>query len=157
LIRGLPFDEPDRIIALGMTDARNRQLGVSRLDFLDWREQARSFSGQSMVISSPMNVSDEGRPAEQFSGTYQSSNLFSLIGQRPTLGRDFSPSDDTPGGEPVVILADGLWKNRYGGERDIIGRTIKVNSRAATVIGIMPPDMKFPFNNDLWVPLSMLP
>jgi putative ABC transport system permease protein len=157
LIRGLPFDDPDRIIAVNMTDTRGRQFGVSRLDFVDWREQSRSFSGLTIMQGSPMNVSDEGRPAEQFQGTYQSANLFQIIGQRPMLGRDFGPANDTPGGEPVVILSDGLWKNRYGADPSIIGRTIKLNARACTVIGVMPPDMKFPFNNDLWAPLSLLP
>jgi predicted permease len=157
LIRGLPFDEPDRVISIAMTDTRNRQLGVSRLDFVDWRDQSRSFSGLSLVQGSPMNVSDEGRPAEQFQGTYGSANLFSVIGQRPLIGRDFGPADDTPSGAPVVILANGLWKNRYGSDPSIIGRTITINSRASTVIGVMAPDMKFPFNNDLWLPLSQLP
>jgi putative ABC transport system permease protein len=157
LIRGLPFDDPDRIISIGMTDTRARQLGVSRLDFADWREQARSFAGLSIIQGSPMNVSDEGRPAEQFQGTYQSANLFQIIGERPLLGRDFSSENDTPGGEPVVVLGNGLWKNRYGGDPAIVGRTVKINSRVCTVIGVMPPDMKFPFNNDLWVPLSLLP
>jgi predicted permease len=157
LLRGLPFDEPDKIIAIGMTDARGRQFGASRLDFYDWRDQAKSFSHLSIVQGSPMNVSDEGRPAEQFQGTYGSANLFKLIGQRPIIGRDFGASDDNPAGEPVVIIANGLWKNRYGSDPSIVGRTIKINSRPSTVIGVMPPDMKFPFNNDLWLPLSQLP
>jgi len=157
LIRGLPFDDPDRIIAVGMTDPRARQMGVSRLDFNDWREQSRSFSGLAIVQGSPMNVADEGRPAEQFQGTYQSANLFEIIGQRPMIGRDFSAQNDTPAGDPVVILSNGLWKNRYGGDPSVVGRTVKINSRACTIIGVMPPDMKFPFNNDLWVPLSLLP
>jgi putative ABC transport system permease protein len=157
LIRGLPFDDPARIISIGMTDARARQLGVSRLDFLDWHAQSRSFSELSLVLGSPMNVSDEGRPAEQFQGTYESANLFRLIGQRPLLGRDFAPSDDNPAAESVAIIANGLWKNRYGSDPSIVGRTIKINSRPSTVIGIMAPDMKFPFNNDVWLPLSQLP
>jgi len=157
LIRGLQFDDPDRIIAVGMTDPRARQMGVSRLDFNDWREQSRSFSGLAIVQGSPMNVADEGRPAEQFQGTYQSANLFEIIGQRPMIGRDFSAQNDTPAGDPVVILSNGLWKNRYGGDPSVVGRTVKINSRACTIIGVMPPDMKFPFNNDLWVPLSLLP
>jgi len=157
LIRGLPFDDPDRIIAVGMTDPRARQMGVSRLDFNDWREQSRSFSGLAIVQGSPMNVADEGRPAEQFQGTYQSANLFEIIGQRPMIGRDFSAQNDTPAGDPVVILSNGLWKNRYGGDPSVVGGTVKINSRACTIIGVMPPDMKFPFNNDLWVPLSLLP
>jgi len=157
LIRGLPFDDPDRIISIGMKDAKGRQLGLSRLDFLDVREQSKSFSELSMINGSPMNVSDEGRPAEQYQGTYESANVFRSIGQKPLIGRDFTAADDERGGEPVVIIGNGLWKSRYGGDPSMVGRTIKVNSRACTVIGVMPPDMKFPFNNDLWLPLSQLP
>src|SRR5712671_129602 len=61
LIRGLPFDNPDRIISIAMTDARGRPMGVSRLDFNDWREGAKSFAGLTLLQGAPMNVSDEGR------------------------------------------------------------------------------------------------
>src|SRR6266542_5354732 len=91
LIRGLPFDNPDRIISLGMTDARGRQMGVSRLDFNDWRDGAKSFARLTLLQGAPMNVSDEGRSPEQFQGSYGSGNLFQLIGQTPRLGRDFRP------------------------------------------------------------------
>jgi predicted permease len=157
LIRGLPFKDPARIISIGMLDAKSRPAGVSRLDFQDWREGSRAFSGLTLFLGSQANVSDEGRPPEQFNGTYQSANMFTLIGQRPIIGRDFSADDDKPGGAPVVILGNGIWKSRYGADPNILTRSIKVNSVIAAVIGVMPPDMKFPFNNELWLPVSMLP
>jgi putative ABC transport system permease protein len=157
LIRGLPFDDPDRIIALGTTDIRNRQLGVSRLDFEDWRESSKSFSALALMLGTSINVSDEGRAPEQYPGVYQSANLFQLIGVRPALGRDFSAEDDKPGAPPVAIIGGGIWKNRYGSDPAVIGRTIKENSIAVTVIGVMPPDVKFPFNTDIWLPTSVLP
>jgi putative ABC transport system permease protein len=157
LIRGLPFDDPDRIISIGTTDVRNRQLGVSRLDFIDWRDSSKSFSGLALMLGTSVNVSDEGRAPEMFQGVYQSANLFQLIGVRPALGRDFRPEDDQPGAAPVAIIGGGMWKNRYGSDPSIIGRTIKENSIVVTVIGVMPPDMKFPFNTDMWLPVSALP
>jgi len=157
LLRGLPFDDPDRIIALGSTDARGRQLGISRLDFQDWSDAARSFSGLALFLGAPMNISEETLAPEQFSGTYASANMFRLIGQRPVLGRDFGLEDDRPEGEPVVIVSNGLWRSRYGGDPNILGRVIKVNSLPCIIIGVMPPDMRFPFNNDIWMPLSKLP
>ena len=157
LIRGLPFDDPDRILAIGSTDARGRTLGVSRLDFDDFRDGARAFSGLAIYLGTTINLSEEGRAPEQYQGSYGSANMFQLIGQRPLIGRDFSADDDKAGVEPVVIITDGLWKNRYGGDRTVVGRTVKVNSLPSTIIGIMPPDMKFPENNDLWMPLSQLP
>jgi putative ABC transport system permease protein len=157
LIRGLPFADPDRVVALGTTDPRGRQLGISRLDFQDWREGTRSFSGLAIFLGAPMNISEEELAPEQFFGTYGSANMFALIGQRPVLGRDFRPEDDRPEGEPVVIISNGIWKSRYGSDPNILGRVIKINSLPSTVIAVMPPDMRFPFNNDVWMPLSKLP
>src|SRR5215471_15211412 len=82
LIRGLPFDEPARILSVAMTDARSRQNGVSRLDFLDWQAQGHAFERMALVQGSPLNISDEGQPAEQYNGTYQSASLFPIIGQK---------------------------------------------------------------------------
>jgi predicted permease len=157
VLRGLPFTDPDSIVSIAMTDTRGRFLGVSRLDFLDWRDAARSFSHFATLTGAPLNVSEQGRPAEQYNGTYGSANLFDLIGQRPQLGRDFAATDDTPGAEPVVILSDNVWKSRYAADRAVLGRAIKINDRVCTIIGVMPPEMKFPFNNDMWLPFAMLP
>src|SRR5262245_58102094 len=157
LIRGLPFDDPDAIIAVGATDARNRQVGVSRLDFSDWRDSSKSFAGMSLMLGASVNLSEEGRVAEQFQGVYQSANLFQLIGVRPVIGRTFAPGDDKPGAPPAMIISGGVWKNRYGSEPSVIGRTAKVNNVVVTIVGVMAPDMKFPFNTDLWLPLSILP
>src|SRR4029077_13368150 len=157
LLRGLPFDDPGRLVSICSLDARRRHLGVSRLDFLDIREAARSYSGLTMFMGAGVNVADEGKAPEQFGGAYISANTFQMIGQRPVMGRDFSATDDRPGAEPTVMLGSGIWKSRYGSDPSVIGRSIKVNSLVATVIGVMAPDMKFPFNSDLWIPLSMLP
>jgi len=159
LIRGLPFSEPDRIISLGGIDARGRPTGISRLDFVDWSENNRTFAAMTLIIGSPFNVSDPeegGRPPEQFQGTYNTANMFGLLGARPMLGRDFRAEDDRVGAPPTVILGYSVWKSRYNADPAILTRTIRVNSLAAAVIGVMPPDMRFPFNNDLWMPVSVI-
>jgi putative ABC transport system permease protein len=79
--------------------------------------------------------------------------MFHLIGQKPAAGRDFSPADETRGAPAVAILTYGLWERRYGRDPAVIGRTIRINSTPATVIGVMPKDFVFPFNQDLWMPL----
>ena len=157
LLRGLPFDEPDRIIALGVNDGKGRRAGVSFSEFGDWREQSRTMVELSAFLSTVINVSDEGRAPEQFQGSYISANLFKLIGVRPALGRGFLPDDDRPGAEPVVILGNGIWKNRYGSDPAVLGRQIKGNSKTLTVVGVMSPDMQFPSNDALWIPLAQLP
>jgi predicted permease len=157
LIRGLPFNDPDRIVVVVSRDARNRDRGASWADFEDWRRATRTFTGLSAFSGQTMNVSDEGRTPERFVGPYISANAFKLIGQQPLIGRDFLPDDDRPGAGAVVILGNGVWKNRYGSDSSVLGRTIKVNEVPATVIGVMPEGFKFPNNADLWMPLGQLP
>jgi predicted permease len=155
LIRGLPFDEPDRILALNSFDPiRNRNFGVSYLDFEDWRAATQTFTGLAAYSGGTMNVSDEGRAPERFSGSYVSANAFPLLGQTPFLGRDFVPDDDRPGAAPVVLLGSGVWKNRYGSDPGVVGRTIRVNDVPSVVVGVMPEGFKFPQNADLWLPLA---
>ena len=158
LIRGLPFDDPDRIMSIGERNmARGQDFGISWLDFRDLRDAQKSFAGVAAFNGTTMNVSDEGRAPERYAGPYISGNAFKLIGQRTVLGRDFLPEDDQPGATPVVILGGGIWKTRYGSDRSIIGRTVRINDVPTTVVGVMPEGMKFPFNADLWLPLSNMP
>ena len=157
LLRGLPFDEPEKIISLSAIDSRGRNQATSLLDYEDWLRMQHSFEGISASLGAPMNVSEPGRPAEQFTGTYQTSNTFTLIRQRPVMGRDFTPEDDRVEAQPVAIIGNGMWKTHFAGDANILGHVIRVNARDYTIIGVMAPDMKFPFNNDLWLPYHKLP
>src|SRR5262249_34684953 len=142
LIRGLPFDQTDRIVSVSSRNmARAIDGGTSYLDFQDWAAAQKTFKGLAAFSSGTMNVSDEGHPPERYGGPYISGNAFKLIGQRPILGRDFLPEDDKLGAAPVVILGGGIWKSRYGSDSAILGRTIKINEVPATVIGVMPEGM----------------
>ena len=152
ILRGLPLADSDRLVAITMRDSRNRQLGMSYPDFDDWQRESRSFSGMTSMLQVAFSVSDENHLPEQFFGPFTSANLFTVIGQRPLLGRDFTADDDRPGAPPVVILGYGMWQTRYGGDPGIIGRTIRVNGLQPTVVGVMGPDMKFPPNSDLRMP-----
>jgi putative ABC transport system permease protein len=158
LIRGLPFDDPDRILALNSFDpVRSRDMNVSHLDFKDWRAATTTFTALAAYNGGTMNVSDEGRAPERFSGSYVSGNTFNLLGQAPILGRDFLPEDDLPGAPAVVLLGSGVWKNRYGSDPGVVGRAIRVNDIPSVVIGVMPEGFKFPANADLWQPLASIP
>jgi predicted permease len=157
LIRGLPFNDQERIMALGSRDpVRDRNMGVSYLDFKDWSAATRTFTALAAYTGATMNVSDEGKAPERFSGVYISANTFKLLGQSPMIGRDFLPEDDRPGAAAVVMLGNGVWKNRYGSDRAVVGRSIRVNDTPSVVIGVMPEDFKFPFNADLWQALSTI-
>src|SRR5262249_36991845 len=136
---------------------RGQQNAVSLEDFKDWRERSKSFTHLSASLSTSINVSDNDTVPERYQGTYLSWNLFRLIGQKPILRRDFEESDDTPGAQPVVILGYGIWQGRYGGNPLVLGKTIRVNSRPVVIVGVMPKGLQFPQNDDLWIPLVVLP
>jgi predicted permease len=157
LLRGLPFDHPDQIVRVTTRDVRGRESGISLPDFEDWRRSAQTFSGLSFVWSGAFNISDEGRVPEQYPGAYVSANFFKMLRVAPVLGRDFGAEDDGPGGPPVAMLANSLWKQRYGGDPAVLGRVIRLNGLAATVIGVMPEGMKFPNNDEIWLPASQIP
>ena len=157
LLRNLPFDEPERIMWLGTRDAQNRDFGVSLEDFEDWRRASRTFDGMSLIVMSQFNFSADERPSDQYDGAYISANGFTLIGVEPALGRGFSDDDGRPGAAAVVLLSHSVWQNRYGGDRSILGRAIRVNSEPATVVGVMPEGMQFPFTTEVWQPLSQMP
>src|SRR5438093_2139371 len=156
LFKGLPYHDPDRIVAIASTNlAKNQpQIWVAYPDFQDWRRaQGKAFKGLAAVQLSATNISDPDLPAAQYQSARVSSNTFSLIGQRPLLGRDFLPEEDQGSGVQVAILGYSLWKNRYGGDPNILGKTLRLNEQPFTVIGIMPEGVKFPYNDELWTPL----
>jgi putative ABC transport system permease protein len=121
----------------------------------DWRERSRSFTAIAGVGQRSMALADQGDP-ERYDGAVVSWDLFSLLGVAPALGRDFVAADDRPGAPPVVMLSDEVWRLRYSGERSVIGRSVQINGRAHTIIGVMPPEFKFPIYQKLWVPLAPL-
>jgi putative ABC transport system permease protein len=157
LLGSLPFADADRVMYVGERDTvTGRVFMVSWPDFQDWRESQHSFTGLGAWSAGTMNVSDEGRPPERYSGAYFSANAFALLGERPIRGRDFVAEDDRPGAAPVVVLGEGLWRSRYGADPSIVGRAIRINDVPATIVGVMGERMKFP-DADLWMPLAQLP
>ena len=155
LFRGLPFEKPDRVMDLSCQRPSRRvnRTGVSYPDFHDWQGRSKSFQGLAAYSFEQTNLSDQSGVPERYFGARISANVFSLIGQKPLLGRDFLPNEERPGAQAVVILGNGIWKTRYGDDPGILGRTVRINDVPATIVGVMPEGMKFPLNNDLWMPL----
>ena len=154
LIRGLPFHHPEQILHMnGRNTSTGSQSGISWLDFQDLRSQSKTFSGLAAYRGGNFTVTEQGRPPERVQGVFVTANAFSLLGQPALHGRTFLAGEDTKEAAPVVLIGYGVWQSRYGGDPGLVGRTIKVNDVACTVIGIMPEGMKFPNNADLWRPL----
>jgi putative ABC transport system permease protein len=157
LLRGLPFDQPDRIMWIDTQDVRGGRFLASVQDFEDWRRASRTFSGMALVQSGAPTLSGDDRAPQASPGGYISANAFDLIGVTPILGRGFLAEDDAPGAPPVMLISGGLWNSRYGSDPAIIGKTVRFNALPATVVGVMPVGFKWPFQHEVWVTMAQLP
>ena len=157
LIRGLPYPDADRIVAISTMDTRDRERGVSYRDFVDWQDGTRAFSTLSAITGGAMTLADNDHPPERFPGGYMSADGFQVIGVSPALGRAFTAADDRPGAADVVLIGYSVWTNHYQRDAAIVGRTVRINGVPATVIGVMPEGFRFPFNTDVWQPLAAMP
>jgi len=151
LFKGFPLvKDNDRLLYITPKDSN---CCVSYPDFLDYRAQAKSFEGMAIVHGVSKTLNDESGFAERLDANENSADTFKVVGQRPILGRDFTPSDEMPGAAPVAILNYGFWERRYGKDPAIIGRTVRMNGAPTTLIGVMPQGFSFPQTVDVWVPL----
>jgi putative ABC transport system permease protein len=157
LIRGLPFENPDRIVGLRMLLEDGGQTGLSFPDIEDILEESRTLANVVGIVGSTVNVSEEGRDPERIQGSYVSAGFFELIDQEPIRGRRLLDADDEPGAPPVVVIGYDVWQERYSASEDVVGQTIRVNSLPATIVGVMPEGMHFLGNVDLWIPKDNLP
>lgn len=157
LIRGLPIADPDRTLAVDSWDrGRSQGRGVSYLDYRDWRDHTKAFESFGAYTGTIANLSDEGQPPERYNGSCMSANGFSILGSRPVIGRDFVPDDDRRGAPAVALIGHTVFTNRYGGNPSVIGKQVRINDNPATIIGVMPEGMRFPFNTDVWMPLAQM-
>ena len=165
LFRPLPYADPERIVALWERLSNGNLMTVAPANFADWRGQSRSFSGIAAVNSLGFILSGQGDPARLL-GAAVSSNFFSLLGTHFPLGRNFLPEEDRPGRNRVAILSNRIWQQRFGADRDITGRQIRLNDSLYTVVGVLPANFQFGTNAsdfagtsqpDIWVPIALDP
>jgi putative ABC transport system permease protein len=157
LLRPLPYAQSDRLVVLDEFSYKQgiESMAVSYPNFLDWREQNKSFEDIGIYFSTQrFALSGAGEPIE-IRGSYISHGLFEILRVSPQLGRTFTANEDTPDEEFVVILGHNLWQRNFGGDPNIIGRKIMLNSRARTVVGVMPPGFRFPDTAELWAPVAL--
>jgi len=148
------LDNKDEVVAVSSTDtAHDQDWSTSYPDFRDFRAQQKSLAGLAAYQMDPVNLSDSNGLPERYYCVEMSANGFSVVGQKPLLGRDFVSADERPGAPAVVMLGYHVWRDRYALDPGIIGKTITINEIPRAVIGVMPPGRRFPEETDLWVPL----
>jgi putative ABC transport system permease protein len=153
LLKGIPF-VGDNVLYLSTRNAARPNANDNRVsfpDFRDWSAQAKSFEGMALYDANQMNVSDKSGVPTRFNVATITPNTFTLIGQRPVIGRDFTAADGKPGAPLVAILGDRIWTERYGRNPAVLGSIIRINSVPAMIIGVMRPEFRFPDDADLWL------
>src|SRR5262245_9093883 len=156
LLRALPFTEADRLVMIWETHPDIRGPIGTYPDFLDWRSQAQSFQGMAAFSNRRFDrakLTGHGETVE-VKGTLISHDLFSLLGLRPILGRNFLPEDEQPVNNRVVILSYSLWSRKFAHDSGIIGKSIQIDGGSFSVVGVMGE--QYPLETDLWLPLSHL-
>ena len=160
LLKTLPFENPRQIVHIhtrNLAEGWDRR-GLFYEDFLEYRAQVRSFEGLAAFQSYfGFVIRDELGAPHLTDGCLVTPNTFSLIGQKPLLGRDFRADDAMPEAGKVVILSYGLWQTQYGGDLSILGTAVTLSAESYTIVGIMPRDMEFPDRSTLWVPIVDTP
>lgn len=153
LLRPLPFPEPERIVAIWQTvpSKGNRTMHIAPPNIREWQEHARSFEAIAGRASGTFIVT--GDVPERVIGDVVTPEFFAAMGVQPVLGRGFLPEEARDGAEGVVVLGNGLWKRKYGGDEKVIGQAIQLNAKSYRVVGVMPAGFDFPEESEAWVPL----
>jgi putative ABC transport system permease protein len=153
LVKGLPYKDSNQLYMLSSQRQQGGRSGVSPFDLEDWRSEVKSFTGLAAFSGTGGNIADDRAAPQSVRGMRLTPNVFSLLGQQPLFGRDFAPGDDSPGAERVIILGYQLWKNRYGDDRSVIGKSLRLDGKPSTIIGVMPEGMMFPSSSEMWIPM----
>ena len=161
VLRGLSFPHPEQLVTIGLIDPKatdqNNNFGFGVIptaqDYEDLKANQKSCSLMAGYLSgSTINVTYKNNP-QRYNGGYVTEDFFKIIGVSPILGRDFTAEDNKPGAERVIILGYEIWKRDFNGDPNIVGQNVRVNSKPASIIGVMPANFKFPNFEQLWTPL----
>jgi putative ABC transport system permease protein len=164
LLRPLPYAEPERRVTIWSRWTSFDKTWLSDAEVLDYRARCRTLESVAAWATGQVNVTGDGEPVRV--GVAQiTANTFATLGAQPLLGRAFTEAEDLPGGEPVVILGHGLWQQRFGGDRAVLGSTMLVNGVSRRLVGVMPDGFRLPTDyhidraepTELYLPLQIDP
>ncbi|MGH7444883.1 MAG: ABC transporter permease [Longimicrobiales bacterium] len=155
LIRPLPYADPDEVMIVWLRNVPEsiEEDVTSFPNFSDWQARNTSFEHLAAASATNVNLTTGGEP-EQLRAARVSAGFFDVAGVGAVLGRTLFESESEPGAEGVVVLSHGVWARRFGGDPQIIDRTVSLNGSPYTIVGVMPPAFDLPHDVDLWIPLA---
>lgn len=157
LLRPLPFAEADGLAMVWHRYGdRLSKASVSPPNFIDYRDRSGTFASLAAIDPAPMNLTSEGEPERVPAGGV-TEGFFRTLGIEPVAGGTFVPGDHEPGAAPVVVLSEGLWRRRFGGDPSLVGRTVRIDDVSRTVRGVVPDGAALIEPAELWIPRSFAP
>src|SRR5581483_9961494 len=158
LLQPLPYPASDRIVQLFQIDKDGKRMSVSQPNFRDWKSDTRSFGAMALSNSGsgPVTVNGLSEPVRARAAVV-SRDFFRVFGLAPERGRTFVDDELRTGGSPAVVVSDAFWRRHLDASPQAIGRVLRVNNTLYTVVGIMPPEMNYPADNELWMPVEIEP
>lgn len=158
LLRPLPYERPERVVTLWETDltAGGARRQVSPGNYLDWAEAARSFSAMALVVPFSVDLAGDG-PPESLKTWDVTPGFFDALGVRPILGRAFTAEEYQPNWPAVALLSYTMWQRRFGGDPQVVGRTLTLNGTPSEIVGVLPPSLEYPEPSDLLMPKRLNP
>jgi predicted permease len=156
LLAPLPYSQPAQLVMVWISNLpRGDKIApVSGGDFAEWKSGNSVFSGMAASSDEIFSLTGAGEPQDVI-GYQFSADYFRLLGTRPELGRTFLDEEDRPGAPEVVVLSDAIWRRVFSGDPHIIGKSIALTGKPFTVVGVMPPNFKYPSTVELWTPLAL--
>jgi putative ABC transport system permease protein len=157
LLRPMPLmQDQDRLVYISQyfTKLPDQDAGTSFPDYLEWKKQVTTLEGIAAIQEATFIISDGDKP-ERYLGGQISADAFSFLGVQPILGRLFRPEEDQLNAPPVALIGYDVWQTHFGGDRAIVGKTITINGKQTTIVGVMPKGWRFPEICDMWTPLQM--
>ncbi|HEX7957645.1 MAG TPA: ABC transporter permease, partial [Pyrinomonadaceae bacterium] len=159
LLRPFAYETTDRVVMVwesSISETNNRN-SVSPANYHDWRGQTKAF--EELAAYSQQHFSlNEGDQPERVPGARVTPNLFRVLAVHAEHGRTFKDEEGAPGSDDVVLVKHSLWRDRFGSDPDLVGKTVRVDGRPHTVVGVMPEEFDFPLNaSQVWAPLSFEP
>ena len=148
---------PDRIIAIQELNPEGKRIQVTAANFYDWRAQNTVFEHLAAIKTTTANLALADQ-AERIDIAQTHANFFSVFGIQPASGRLFIPADEQAGHPPIAVLSHVLWQRRFGGDKEIVGKSITLDGKNYEVVGVAPPGFQYPYKTELWLPpLRLVP
>src|SRR6185369_8873326 len=162
LLRTFPYQDAERIVLVWEKSPRRDQNVINLGNFSDWKEQNQVFTDMAVFFDRSFNLTGDGEP-EEVTGQFVTTNLFSVLGSNPVLGRTFADDDVRDDQPRMIVISYALWQRRFGGDKNIVGRQISVNERPSTIIGVMPATFGWHIQKgtqaskpaDIWIPFPI--